>query len=100
MVGRYFVESYVPRLGEAECRAAALRARLAAEELSRNGPPVRYVHSFFVAEDETCFHLFEAPTIEAVAEASRRAELSHARIVPVRLLRRTRLRAAAIGTDR
>jgi hypothetical protein len=92
---RYLVESYVPRLGEADCHDAASRARSVADELSRNGMSVRYLHSLFVAEDETCFHVFEALSVDAVAEASRRAELAHARIVPVTFVRRTPLRAGA-----
>jgi hypothetical protein len=87
-VQRYLVESYVPRLAEAECHVAASRARSVADELSRNGTSVRYLHSLFLAEDETCFHVFEAPSVEAVAEASRRAELAHSRIVPVSFVRR------------
>jgi hypothetical protein len=79
----YIVETYVPRLGEAECRATAARARQATEELSRDGSSVRYVRSLFVAEDETCFHVFESSSAEAVAEASRRAGLDDARIVEV-----------------
>ena len=99
-VQRYLVESYVPRLAEAECNVVASRARSVADELSRNGTSVRYLHSLFVAEDETCFHVFEAASVEAVAEASRQAELAHARIVPVRFVRRTPRRAGATQADR
>jgi hypothetical protein len=35
-----------------------------------------------VPGDETCFHLFEASSEEAVAEACRLAELESPRIVP------------------
>ena len=38
----------------------------------------------FLPNDETCFHLFEAHSIELVDEVSRRAGLGHARIVPAR----------------
>jgi len=79
----YLVETYSPRLGEAECRATATRARQAAEELSRDGFSVRYVRSLFVAADETCFLVFESPSAEAVAEVSEKAGLAHTRIVVV-----------------
>jgi hypothetical protein len=41
------------------------------------------VRATFLPDDETCFHLVEAPSAEAVAELSRRAGLGRARIVPV-----------------
>jgi hypothetical protein len=78
----YLVEAYVARSRADDARGAALRARKAAEQLSREGTPVRYVRTTFLPEDETCFHLFEAPSAEAVGEVSRRAGLGWARIVP------------------
>jgi hypothetical protein len=48
----------------------AKRARQAAEQLTREGTRVRYVRSMLIAEDETCFHLFEGRTAEAVGQAS------------------------------
>lgn len=76
----FLVEVYTPA-------AAALaeiqeRARTAAMELSEAGTPARYVRSIAVPDDETCFHLFEAVSAEAVEEVSRRAELSRVRVVP------------------
>jgi hypothetical protein len=41
---------------------------------------VRYVRTLFVAEDETCFHVFDAPSREALVEAARRAGLTALRI--------------------
>ena len=72
----YLVESYLsaqPRLLD-EARS---RARRAAEL----GPGVRYVRTTFLPGDETCFHLFEAPSATALDEAARMARLGHARIV-------------------
>jgi hypothetical protein len=40
---------------------------------------VRWIRSVYVAEDDACFLVFEAP--EAVGEASRRAALEYQRIV-------------------
>ena len=77
----YLVEVYLPRSRAHEARATARRARAVAEELSREGVPIRYVRTTYLPDDETCFHLFEAASAEVVAEASRRAELGRARVV-------------------
>lgn len=78
----YLVEVYLPRSRAHEARDIGRRARAAAEELAREGVPVRYVRTTFLPDDETCFHLFEAPAPAAVEEVSRRAALGSARIVP------------------
>jgi hypothetical protein len=80
-VPSYLVEAYMPRSHAQEAQAAGGRARRAAEDLSREGVPVRYVRTTFLPDDETCFHLFEASVPAAVEEVSRRAELGRARIV-------------------
>ncbi|MGH3071993.1 MAG: nickel-binding protein [Gaiellaceae bacterium] len=77
----YLVEVYQPRLSESDVAAISARARGAAEELTREGIPVGYLRSIFVPGDESCFHLFEASSLEAVAEASRRARIEPERIV-------------------
>jgi hypothetical protein len=43
---------------------------------------VRYVRTTLLPGDETCFHVFEAASEEAVAETCRRAGLGSPRIVP------------------
>ena len=80
----YLVEVYVPRLGEDELQRAAERARSAAEEMSREGIPLRFIRSVFIPEDETCFWLYEGPSAAAVGEASRRAAISFERVVEAR----------------
>jgi hypothetical protein len=77
----YLVEVYVPRNGVAEVREAAARARASVQQLSDEGMSVRYVRAIFVPEDETCFHVFEASTSEAVHTASARAAFRAQRIV-------------------
>jgi hypothetical protein len=73
-VPSYLVETYAP-LGRADEVEAAL-ARLA------NGrEAVRHLRATFVPEDETCFHLVEAPSLEAVREALQRAAIPYERIV-------------------
>ena len=56
------------------------RARAASEQLSREGRQVRFVRSVFVPEDETCFHLLDGPSRDAVAETAKRAGISTLRI--------------------
>ena len=75
----FLVESYAPlgaRVAELE-----LRASEAAEQLSGEGTPVRYLRAIFVPEDETCFFLFEAPSAALAGEVSRRAGVAYDRIV-------------------
>lgn len=78
----YLVEVYLPRSRAHEAPATGRRARAAAAELSREGAPVRYVRTTFLPNDETCFHVFEALSADAVEEVSRRANFGRARVVP------------------
>ena len=77
----FLVETYLPGKRAAEARAAGLRAHAAAEAVSGEGMPVRYVRTTFLPEDETCFHVFEAPSLDAVQEVGRRARLEPLRVV-------------------
>lgn len=76
----YLIEAYMPRSRAQEARDAGGRARAAAEQLSHEGTSVRYVRTTFLPDDETCFHLFEPVSADAVEEVSRRAELGRARV--------------------
>jgi hypothetical protein len=76
---QYLAEFYVPR-----CRPGlpeiAGRAYAAAEQLAREGTPIRFLRAIFVPDDESCFALYEAGSLEAVAHAGERAELAFDRI--------------------
>jgi hypothetical protein len=72
----------MPRSRAQDAREAGRDARAAAEQLAREGTPVRYVRTTFVPNDETCFHVFESADKEAVREVCRRAGIGSARIVP------------------
>ncbi|HZE06081.1 MAG TPA: nickel-binding protein, partial [Solirubrobacteraceae bacterium] len=61
-------------------RRGGVQARRAAEQLSSEGTPVRYLHCLLVPEDETCFYLYEAAVPEAVDAAARRAGLVFERV--------------------
>ena len=78
---RYLVETYVPRSHARDARAAGRDVGAAAAELEREGTPVRYVRTTYLPDDETCFHVFEAVSEEAVAEVFRRAGVGSGRIV-------------------
>ena len=79
-MAEFLVELYVARTDGPAAEHGAQRARLAAQQLTCEGTPVRYVRSIFVPEDETCFYLYEAATVDAVREATRRAALSVDRV--------------------
>jgi hypothetical protein len=72
----------MPQSRAQDARAAGREARIAAEQLSREGTQVRYLRTTFVPNDETCFHVFESVGKEAVGEVCRRAGIGSARIVP------------------
>jgi hypothetical protein len=74
-VPEFLLELYVSREAAAAARLGAERARIAADELTRAGTPVRCVRSIFVPVDETCFLLFEAESVGVVREAARLAGL-------------------------
>jgi hypothetical protein len=80
LVPTYLVELYLSGTDMAAFSLGAERARQAAEELSRQGPPVYHLRSIFVPGDETCFHLYEAASVERVREAAKRAGLPFERV--------------------
>ncbi|HWB56865.1 MAG TPA: nickel-binding protein [Gaiellaceae bacterium] len=77
---RYLAELYLPRSGSGSLQEAALRARSAADEMTREGTPIRYLRAIFLGEDEVCMHLYEAASPELVREASRRAAIPIERV--------------------
>jgi uncharacterized protein DUF4242 len=77
----FLAELYVPDCGEGERAALAARASAAADELSREGVPVRHLRSAFVPSDETCFCFFEAPSANWAREAVIRAALEAVSVV-------------------
>ena len=69
-MSEFLVEAYVSR-GAAPVDELRLR---------EGSPVVRFVRSIFVPEDETCFYLFEAASIEAVREVVQRVGMQVERI--------------------
>jgi hypothetical protein len=77
---RYLAELYQSRTSSSSLADAAARARRAAEELTLEGSPIRYLRAIFLGDDEVCFHLFEASSSDLVMEASRRAAIPLERV--------------------
>lgn len=80
-MAEFLIESYVARTDGVVVERGEERVRMAAEELTREGTPVRFLRSIFVPEDETGFYLCEAPSVEAVRELAKRAALPFERVV-------------------
>lgn len=78
---RYLAELYLSHAEPSRLHDTVERARAAADELNREGTAIRYLRALFLGEDETCFHLYEAASLEAVREATRRAQLPIERVV-------------------
>jgi hypothetical protein len=79
-MAEFLVELYVSREDGVGVGGRSEVARLAAEELTREGTPVRYLHSIYVPEEEVCFFLYEAASADAVREAAQRAVLPFERV--------------------
>ena len=78
----YLIESYLPRSRAGELPAVVSRLRRATESLTAEGMPVEHLRSTFLPNDELCLHLLEAESAAMVGEASRRAAIEPARVVP------------------
>jgi hypothetical protein len=76
----FLIEAYLPGTAGA-LEEAPERARRAAELAVREGFAVRYVGTTLVPVDETCLHLFEAPSAAVIEAAAARAGLACDRIV-------------------
>ena len=74
-MAEFIVELYVSRTEGATIGHSDRRAREAAAALTAEGTPVRLVRSIYVPDDETCFLLYEAGSVDAVRAAVDRAAL-------------------------
>src|SRR6478735_5288051 len=74
-MAEYLVELYVAEGDHAVARHHVAVAEQAGADLTREGRAVRYLQSFFVPEDETCFLLYDADSVDLVTEAVGRAGL-------------------------
>jgi hypothetical protein len=76
----YLVEGYRPGVSVDALTQAARRLRAAAEQMAREGEPLRYVRSAIVPEDESCLVFIEAASESLVREAYARACVHFERI--------------------
>jgi hypothetical protein len=81
----YLVELYLSGAAAGEPEHSAARARAGVRQLARKGIHIRYLSSIFVPDDEICFHLIEAPSVEVVREASEQTQVPVARVSEVRI---------------
>lgn len=79
----FLVESYVAHAPATDVRDLAALAEAGAATGVRGGIPVRHVRSFLAPSDDICFHVFEAPSRDAVARMTELANLDHERITEV-----------------
>ncbi len=76
----YLVEGYRPGIPMDVLRRAAQRLRATAEQMARDGIPVRYLRSTLLPEDEGCLFFMEAASESLVREAYARACVHFERI--------------------
>ena len=84
-MSEFLVELYVPKTSWDAVAGASERLRRSTAELTAEGRPVELVRSIFVPEDETCFLLMEAASVDVVREAARRAAVSYERVAETAL---------------
>lgn len=75
----FLAEAYIPRTTSGELTAVET-VSASAEALRTGGQYVRLVRSLLVAEDETCFYIFEADSESVVHEVGERSRLRFTRI--------------------
>ena len=90
-VATYLAEGYLSRERSHELDVLTERLRVA--------PAVRHVRSYFVPDDETAFHLFEAASPDAVREALERVGLRVDRVAGAEPVRRPTAPAPADRPD-
>jgi hypothetical protein len=74
--GRFLAERYLPALTQEALAAQVDHDRGAAHAMS-----IRHIQTIYVPADETCFTIFEAPSLKLVTETSERFGLGYRRVV-------------------
>jgi Nickel responsive protein SCO4226-like len=90
----YVVERHLPGVAAEDLKAAAVRARDAADLLTREGTPIRYLSSVYVPAGGSCHCLFEAWSETAVRQVNEMAAIPYDQVHPA-----TYLAASALPAD-
>lgn len=82
----FLIETYLSRERATEMEAQTARivhaiAEIVAAAGADRVPRLRHARSYFVSDDETCFHVIESPSAEVVREVARRADITADRLV-------------------
>jgi mycothiol synthase len=77
----YLIEVYIPRARAHEADSTGRRIRAAIDALPGADVEIRFVRTMFLPEDETCFHIVDAPSRAEVQHLCKSAGLSSIRVV-------------------
>jgi hypothetical protein len=79
----YLIEVYIPRARAHEADSTGRRIRAAIDAMHGADVGIRFVRTTLLPEDETCFHVVDAPSSAAVQNICEHAGLSTIRVVSV-----------------
>ena len=77
----FLIEVYIPRARAHEADSTGRRIRAAIDALHGADVDFRFVRTMLLPEDETCFHVVDAPSVAAVQHICKHAGLSSIRVV-------------------
>lgn len=77
----FLIEVYVPRARAHEAGSTGRRIRAAIDALHNADVEIRFVRTMLLPEDETCFHVVDAPSGAEVHTICERAGLGSVRVV-------------------
>jgi Nickel responsive protein SCO4226-like len=79
-MSEFLVEVYVSRVAAPVSTHEVEQVTQAADRLTHEGTEVRFLRAIFVPDEETCFYLYQGPSVDAVREAAARAGLRVERV--------------------
>ena len=82
----FVVQRNLPGITPEALTGAGLRAKTCAAEMTAEGKPVQWLHSYFLPETEQTHCYFEASDAEAVREVNERANIPLSSITEVMML--------------
>ena len=82
----FIVQRDLPGITPEALTGAGLRAKTCAAEMTAEGQPVRWLHSYFLPETEQTHCYFEAPDTDAVREVNERANIPFSSVTEVMML--------------